>query len=206
MLTADQFQTLFPKCVAPQEWSDTLSIVLPEHGIDTAERVAAFVSQCGVETGGWRWFEENMNYSADRMTVVWPRIFTPELAKKCHRNPELVANHAYANRMGNGNPASGDGWKFRGRGPIHLTGRNNYTQFATEMFANPDEILDNPDLVAQEKEISILSAVWFWRINNLNALADKQDIQRLSRRVNGGTNGLHERLELFEKVYAVLSQ
>ena len=204
MLTPDQFQSVFPNATDPEGWCAALEQSLPEYGIDTPKRIAAFVSQCGVETGGWRWFEENMNYSAQRMMQVWPRVFNAELAQKCHRKPQLVANYAYANRMGNGGPDTGDGWKFRGRGPIHLTGRKNYTAFATDTFDNPDEILDNPDLVAQDKEIALKSALWFWDINDLNALADTKQITKLSRRVNGGDNGLQERIALFNKLYSLL--
>jgi len=121
-----------------------------------------------------------MNYTADRMMAVWPRVFNPTLAQQCHRKPQLVANHAYANRMGNGPPSSGDGWKYRGRGPLHLTGRNNYTAFANAMFDYPEVIIDNPDLVLTDKSVSIMSACWFWNTNKLNALADAKDITRLS--------------------------
>lgn len=204
MLTLEQFQSAFPNATDAEEWCAALETTLPEYDITTAERIAAFVSQCGVETGGWRWFEENMNYSAQRMMQVWPRIFNADLAQRCHRKPEMVANYAYGNRMGNGGPETGDGWKFRGRGPIHLTGRKNYTAFATDTFDNPDEILDNPDLVAHDKEVALKSALWFWDINDLNALADTKQITKLSRRVNGGDNGLQERIALFNKLYSLL--
>ena len=205
MITVDQFSELFPEADSPEEWVMALEASLPDYEIDTPERVAAFISQCAVETGGWRWFEENMNYSAQRMMQVWPRIFNKALAQKCHRNPEMVANYAYANRMGNGGPETGDGWRFRGRGPIHLTGRNNYTAFAEDEFEEPGFILDNPDMVALEKDIAIKSALWFWDKNGLNDLADSKQITKLSRRVNGGDNGLQERIRLFNVIYGMLT-
>jgi putative chitinase len=204
MITVQQFSNVFPYAVDPDQWVAAFEDNFDDHQINTRERIAAFISQCGVETGGWRWFEENMNYSAQRMQQVWPHIFTPELAQKCDHNPELVANYAYANRMGNGGPETGDGWRFRGRGPIHLTGRNNYTQFAVDTFGSADQILDNPDLVAYDKDTSLKSALWFWDINNLNELADSKQITKLSGRVNGGDNGLPQRITLFNKIYAML--
>ena len=197
MITPEQSQQLFPDAPEAEEWCSWLEQLLPEYGIDTPERISAFLSQCAVETAGWRKFEENMNYSADRMMQVWPRIFDRELALQCHRNPEMVANHAYANRMGNGSPESGDGWKYRGRGPIHLTGRRNYTMFAEQTLDDPLLVIETPDLVAHDKEIALLSALWFWEINNLNDLADTKQITKLSRKVNGGDHGLPQRIALF---------
>lgn len=197
MITPDQFQQLFPDAPDADQWCQVIEELLPRYNIDTPERVSAFLSQCAVETGGWRKFEENMNYSADRIMQVWPRIFDRELALQCHRNPEMVGNHAYANRMGNGGPETGDGWKYRGRGPIHLTGRRNYTMFA-ETFDDPSLIIETPDVVAEDKHISLISALWFWDINNLNDLADVRQITKLSRKVNGGDHGLPQRIALFQ--------
>lgn len=202
MLTLQQFQKLFPK--ADAAWQMEFTKLPPEYVINTPERIAAFISQCGVETAGYTQFEENLNYSAKRMVQVWPKIFTKELADKCDHNKQLVANYAYANRMGNGDPQSGDGWKFRGRGPIHLTGRDNYTAFAKQTFDKPDKIIDNPDLLLTDKAISIKSALWFWKTNNLNVIADKSDVVKLTKRVNGGSNGLAERQALFQKIIEAL--
>jgi putative chitinase len=204
MITLQQFSSVFPNAVDADQWVAAFQDNFDDYQINTPERIAAFISQCGVETGGWRFFEENLNYSAQRMQQVWPKIFTPELAQKCDHNPELVANYAYANRIGNGGPETGDGWRFRGRGPIHLTGRSNYTKFATDTFDSPDQILDNPDLVADDKDVSLKSALWFWTVNNLNDLADGKQITQLSRRVNGGDNGLQQRIDLFNKIYTIV--
>lgn len=204
MISVDQFVQLFPRAQDPDQWCELFDQLLPQYDITTPERIAAFLSQCAVETGGWTKFEENLNYSADRMMQVWPRIFTPDLAAKCHRNPEMVANYAYANRMGNGGPGSGDGWKYRGRGPIHLTGKNNYESFAIQTFADPSVIMDDPDVVAHDKQIALQSALWFWDINKLNSLADATDISKLSRKVNGGTNGLDMRIAMFDQVLGSL--
>lgn len=204
MLNVEQFSSIFPRAESPEQWVDVLINTLPNNNINNAERVAAFLSQCGYETGGWRWFEENLNYSAQRMQQVWPRTFTPQLAARCHRKPEMVANYAYANRMGNGDPESGDGWKYRGRGPIHLTGRSNYTRFAVDCFDNPLIIIENPDLVALDKEVAIKSAIWFWNTNDLNVLADAKQLDVLTRRINGSTRGLGQRIDMFEQIYHIL--
>lgn len=200
MITLENFKTLFPTISAASEWHNVLSTELPQFNITTPERIAAFLSQCAVETGGWKYFEENMNYTAKRMIQVWPNIFNEQLARQCDHNPQMVANNAYANRMGNGDVASGDGWKFRGRGPIHLTGRDNYTAFSKDI--NVAKILDIPDLLVADKNISILSALWFWDKNKLNVYADTKDIVKLTKRVNGGSNALAERKALFDKILA----
>lgn len=205
MITSDIFNNIFPNADDIDDWVEVLNNHLPDYNINTPERVAAFISQCGVETAGWTKFEENMNYSADRMMVVWPKIFNRELANQCNRKPQLVANFAYANRMGNGSPESGDGWKYRGRGLIHLTGKKNYTSFATDTFGErAQEIIDNPDLVVDDKNVSLATALWFWDINNINSIADQQDIKRITRIVNGGLNGFSERVTLYGKVLSLL--
>lgn len=204
MITIEWFSSIFPN--AEEDWVEVLNMHLPDYDINTNERIAGFLSQCGVESAGWTKFEENMNYSADRMMVVWPRIFNKELAKQCHRKPQLVANFAYANRMGNGSPESGDGWKYRGRGPIHLTGKKNYIAFSQDTFGErADDIISNPDLLTEDKHVSLASALWFWDINNLNDVADSQDVKKLTKIINGGYNGLPERIALYDKVLANIS-
>lgn len=203
-ITLDQFIKLFPKAKDPKEWVDLMNKLFPRYQIITPDRVVAFISQCGVETAGWTKFEENLNYSANRMMEVWPKIFDENLAKQCEYKPRLIANHAYANRMGNKDVVSGDGWKFRGRGPIHLTGKENYEKFANAMFEDPGIILQNPDIVALDKQISLQSALWFWNKNNLNKIADSKEIIELTRKINGGLNGLQERINLSNLAYKIL--
>ncbi len=163
--------------------------------LSTAQ-AAHFFGQCAHESGGFKVFSENLNYSADGLTKIFKKYF-PSLAaaQPYARKPEKIANKVYANRMGNGPESSGDGWKFRGRGPIQLTGKSNYTQFAQDI-GRPD-VLTNPDIVATE--LAFESALWFFNKNNLFAIADKgvsdAVIGQITRRVNGGTHGLDDRIK-----------
>lgn len=161
----------------------------------TRNRAAHFFGQTAHETGGFTVFTENLNYSADRLLQIFPRHFpTPQIAQEYARNPERIANRAYANRMGNGSEASGDGWKYRGRGALQLTGRNNYKLFA-DWMSNPD-ILENPDQVATT--FAFESAMFFFHQNRLWSICDqpvtRETITTLTRRINGGTHGLDDRI------------
>jgi putative chitinase len=166
----------------------------------TNNQAAHFFGQCAHESGNFKVFSENLNYSADGLTKIFKKYF-PTVASTAGyaRKPEKIANKVYANRMSNGPESSGDGWKFRGRGPIQLTGKANYTQFAADI-GRPD-VLTNPDIVATE--LAFESALWFFRKNNLFAIADKgvtdAVIGQITRRVNGGTHGLDDRLAKTKK-------
>lgn len=166
--------------------------MLPAAGINTRLRLAAYFAQCDHESAGFTAVVEKLNYSATALMATFPRHFNDaQLAQRYARNPQMIANRVYANRMGNGDEASGDGWKYRGRGIIQLTGKNNYTAY------NPST-LANPDIVAQP-EHAVRSSIWFWTTNNLNRLADAQNFIGLTRRINGGTNGLAHRQQLYEQ-------
>ena len=158
-----------------------------------------FFAQTAHETGNFRRFEENLNYSADGLRTIFRRHFTPEQAAKYARQPERIANRAYANRMGNGPEESGDGWKFRGRGALQLTGRNNYQLFSA--YVNDATILENPDPVANEYAFE--SALYFFEKNRLWSICeqgtDDNTIRTLTKRINDGTNGLEHRRELTRK-------
>ena len=162
----------------------------------TNNQAAHFFGQCAHESGGFKVFQENLNYSDKGLNGIFKKYF-PTIASTAGyaRKPEKIANKVYANRMGNGPESSGDGWKFRGRGPIQLTGKSNYTQFAADV-GRPD-VLTNPDIVATE--LAFESALWFFRKNNLFAIADKgvtdAIITQITKRVNGGTHGLDDRLK-----------
>lgn len=173
--------------------------VITRFQINTPVRLAHFLAQCGHESGGFAHVRENLNYSADALLRVFPRYFTRTLSLEYQREPERIANRAYASRMGNGNEASGDGWRFRGRGYIQLTGRNNYAAF--DAFV-PESILTDPDLVATK--YPLLSAAWFWNTNKLNAIADTGTVEAVTRRVNGGTHGLDDRQQRFNRLIAAL--
>jgi predicted chitinase len=180
-----------------------LEHALPKYGIaDSRLRLAHFFAQILHESGFMRFDMENLNYSADALRRVFGKYFrTKEEANAYARQPEKIANRVYANRMGNGREASGDGWKYRGRGLIQLTGRVNYKAFAA--WVGDDRIMDDPDLVASE--YAVHSAVFFWDRHNLNTLADKDDVVAVTRRINGGDNGLAHRRELLNKANGLLS-
>ena len=183
-----------------EKWCVALRYTCDNFYINTPERVAGFLAQVGHESGGLRFTVENLNYRAEALTRVWPSRFPPGVAESYAMQPERIANRAYADRMGNGDEASGDGWKYRGRGLIQLTGKDNYAAFSLE--AN-NEALTKPDLVG-EVELAALSAGWFWSSKGLNALADNKDIVGMTVRVNGGTNGLDDRQMRYSRLLSTL--
>jgi putative chitinase len=202
--TAEQLAQCITKNKNPQEWYEGLYEQLPKFAIVTPARVAGFISQCQHESADFTALVENLNYSDKGLVGTFKKYF-PDLATATPdaRKPEKIANRVYANRMGNGAEASGDGFKFRGRGLVQLTGRANYTQCSKDLFGD-DCLVQNPDLVC-EPEYAILSACWFWHKNRLNDICDKGDVVLLSKRINGGTLGLADRIhhwneciELFE--------
>lgn len=171
----------------------------------TPERAAHFFAQTAHETGNFKAFSENLNYSATGLLNIFKKYFPNEaIAKQYERKPEMIANRVYASRMGNGDEASGDGWKYRGRGALQLTGKSNYQAFA-DYLKNP-EIMNNPDLVANE--FAFESALFFFERNKLWDICDKgvtkDTILALTRRVNGGTHGLADREEKTFKYYGWL--
>jgi predicted chitinase len=180
-----------------------LEETLPKFGIaDSKLRLAHFFAQVLHESGCMRFDMENLNYSSDALRKVFGKYFaTTEEADTYARQPEKIANRVYANRMGNRDEASGDGWKYRGRGLIQLTGRSNYQAFAD--WVGDDRVVDEPDLVSTE--YAVHSAVFFWDKNNLNGLADTDDVVALTRKINGGVNGLAHRRELLNKANGLLT-
>lgn len=205
MLTAEQFSTLFPRCKDPQGWVDAMNEVFPKYEINTTKRIASFIAQCGHESGGWRVFSENLNYSAKSLDAVFGKYFVRagRDANAYARQPEKIANLVYANRMDNGDSASGDGWRFRGRGPIQLTGRHNYTQFSNDMGV---DAVNNPDLVSEDKKVALMSAIWFWNKNGLNKYADSDDIKTMTKRINGGYIGLEDRIHHWKVALAAMGE
>lgn len=172
--------------------------------INTPLRLAHFLAQCGHESGGFKLTNENLNYSADGLKKIFPKYFAQAgLAESYARQPEKIASRVYGGRMGNGDEASKEGFKFRGRGYIQLTGKSNYTEF--DKFVD-DDILGNPDLVATK--YPLLSAAWFFHKNGLNAISDKgaddATVTSVTKRVNGGTIGLPDRIKHFKEYYSLL--
>lgn len=169
---------------------DPLNRTFAKFEIDTPLRIAMFLAQVGHESGGLKFTKENLNYSGDRLLVVFPTHFDgSDDMSTFNRNPEKIANRVYCNRMGNGDEASGDGYKFRGRGLIQLTGKNNYTRFAEAIGKDIDDVVE----YAETPEGAAMSAGWFWSSNNLNRAADAGDVLAATKRINGGTNGLAQR-------------
>jgi putative chitinase len=173
--------------------------------INTPLRLAHFLAQCGHESGGFRVTQENLNYSAKGLAGIFKKYFPTEAAATPYaRQPQKIANKVYANRMANGSEASGDGFKFRGRGYIQLTGRDNYTQFGK---AIGEDMAANPDAVSSK--YALLSAAWFWSKNGLNKLADvgstDATVTSITKRVNGGTIGLADRIKHFKEYYHLLA-
>lgn len=200
--TQDKLQQIIPKNPYVDHWFEAISTILPEYNINTVPRVAAFLAQCAHESAGFTALRENLNYRAESLMRVWPKYF-PNLsvAQKYAHNQQAIANRAYANRMGNGDETSGDGWKFCGRGLIQLTGRNNYTSFAESLEIDVDEASEYLGTF----EGAVQSACWFWESNNLNALADKGDMVTLTIRINGGKLGLEDRIKHYNHALHVLS-
>lgn len=185
------------------EWFRCLNIYLPKYNINTLDRVAAFLSECSFESVGFTVLQENLNYSSQGLLKTFSKYFNSlPLANAYARQPQKIANHVYANRLGNGTEASGDGWRFRGRGIIQITGRENYSHFSIDTFGDNRVVL-NPDMLLTI-ENAVQSACWFWTKHNLNTYADKKDILSISHIVNGGNNGEQERLDLYKKAVAAL--
>ena len=183
------------------EYIDALNKVLPENKIDTPLRVCHFLAQILHESGHLKYNAENLNYSASALQSVFKKYFPNEtIANEYARKPEKIANKVYANRMGNGSEASGDGWKYRGRGLIQLTGKNNYTSCGKDLEV---DLVNNPDLLLVP-EYALKSACWFWNKNNLNQSADNDDINTITRKINGGINGLADRSSILKKAKGVL--
>ena len=189
----------------PDTVIEQIPAVMETFGVNTSLRLAHFLAQCGHESGGFRLTQENLNYSAKGLMGIFKKYFpTQALADAYARKPEKIANRVYGGRMGNGLEASGEGYKFRGRGYIQLTGKQNYTAFD---LAVEDDILANPDLVSSKHALA--SAAWFWKKNGLNLIADtgssSEVVTKITKRVNGGTIGLPDRIKHFKEYYALLA-
>ena len=174
-----------------KDWYEAMLEILPLWEVNTIERVAMFIAQCGHESAGFRVLTENLNYSAKALNTIFPKYFrrAGRDANDYHRQPEKIANVIYANRMDNGDSNSGDGWRFRGGGILQLTGRYNYTQFGKAVEMSPEEAVD----YVRTKKGALDSACWFWDTNNINKWCDAMDIVGATKRINGGTIGLDDR-------------
>lgn len=163
--------------------------ILNVYEINTPLRMAHFLAQTSHESGGFRAVEENLNYKAETLTKIFPKYFRDKDPNDYAKQPEKIANLVYGSRMGNGDPSTGDGYRYRGRGLIQLTGKDNYSRFAEALDFDLDEVVE----YLATPEGAIESAAWFWAENGLNELADKDDVIAVTKRINGGTIGLAER-------------
>lgn len=188
-------------------WVDPIKRACERFEIDRIRRIAAFVATIAHECGFIPGREENLNYSAERMAQVWPGRFARpggrgpnDLARRLEHNPQAFANVVYANRMGNGDEASGDGWAMRGAGPVQLTGRANHQGFADAM----GKTLAEEQAYIRTLEGGVMSAAWYWEENDINRLADTPGVEDETRRINGGLVGVEDRRKRFDRTVARL--
>ena len=198
--TKEQLQSVIGNNSNLDGWHEALTTVLPKYEIDTVERVSAFIAQCTHESGGFKRLKENLNYKWESLRKVFPKYFsTDELAQEYAHKQDRIANRVYGGRMGNGDESSGDGFRYCGRGLIQLTGKNNYTKFAESIGMEVEMV---PALL-ESFEGAVESACWFWKTNNLNQHADAGDILTMTKRINGGTIGLEDRIKHYNHALEV---
>lgn len=202
MITIEQLQQILPDNENIQDWYTSLTTILPNYEITTNERIAAFLAESCHESANFTRLTENLNYKWQSLRKVFHKYFpTDDLAQKYEHNQEMIANRVYANRMGNDSEESGDGWSYKGRGIFQLTGKDNYQKFAESIGKELEEM---PNFL-ETFDGAILSACWFWSVNNLNSYVDDNDIDGLSRRINGGDIGLEERADKYNEIISIIS-
>jgi putative chitinase len=204
-LTIDILEACLPEAKRSnlEKFVEGLNETFEHFEIDTPKRMAMFIAQTAHESGNFAATQENLNYSAKGLTGTFKKYFpTEESAVPYSRKPEKIANKVYGGRMGNGPESSGDGYKYRGRGVIQLTGKDNYTACGKALDL---DLLTDPDCVA-ENPVAVLSAGWFWNTRRLNDWADKGDITTVTKKINGGTIGLADRKKHYEHILEVLEE
>jgi len=188
-ITEQQLSQILPRNKNLGELCQALNKVLPRYGINTTNRIAGFLAQCGVESSDFTVFIENLNYSAAGLLSVFSKYFDHQAAETYEHHPDKIANRVYASRMGNGPESSGDGFKYRGRGAIQITGHDNYSLFAKSIGLSVDDTIN----YLTTTQGAIEGACWFWKIRNINSACDADDIAKMTRSINGGSNGLDQR-------------
>lgn len=210
MITANQLTTALPLCQSPDVWTAALNPAMEQFEINTPARMACFLAQTAHESSQFNRLSEGLSYkTAARLVAVFPKRFPTEASAAPYvANPEKLANRIYANRIGNGDEASGDGYRFRGRGLIQITGRSNYTDIGKVLGV---DLIAQPDLLLQS-EWAAMSAAYYWFGHGLNALADDEtdendleDFTTITKKINGGTVGLKERFALFQTIWPLLA-
>ena len=202
MLKKSTFEELFPNCKNSKGFTKAINKYFPKYKIIALNRLAHALGQFSHECQGFTRFEENLNYSAKGLKSTFGKYFKNKNPENYAKRPKKIANLVYASRMGNGPELSGDGFKYRGRGIIMLTGRDNYKAFSK--WIKDETIMKRPKLVAETPEIAVLSAVWFWNKRKLNKLADQDNLLKITKKINGGTNGLEHRTEETERIRSIL--
>lgn len=200
-LTLDQLKQMVPGIPYAEHWHEALEQLLPDYEINTPQRIAAFVAQCAHESGGFRFVKENLNYKAASLRKIFGKYFPDDAIAAAYANrPEMIANRVYGGRMGNGPEASGEGYKYCGRGLLQLTGKENYSWFAASLEIGPEEAAE----YLETFEGAAQSACWFWETNNLNAEADAGDIKKMTKKINGGYIGLEDRIKHYEHALHIM--
>lgn len=207
-ITEAQIKAIFPNCKLPAIWPKPITDAGAQFQINTPPRMATFIAQIGHESASLNRLEESLNYSAERLRAVWPKRFPDIATAQLYANkPAPLANLVYANRMGNGPPESNEGWTYRGRGLIMLTGKSNY---AAAQAGIGFQVLGSPDLLLQP-QVAACAAGWFWKGRGCNELADcapgeddTEDFEKITRLINGGIVGLPERIVLWKRAQAIL--
>ena len=205
MITKEQMHEAFPEISQDdvEKYYDALVSAMEEFEIDTPGRIAAFLAQAAHESGNFRAVHENLNYKAEGLTKIFHKYFPDmDTANEYARQPEKIANRVYSSRMGNGDEASGDGWRYCGRGLIQLTGKDNYSACGAELDV---DLHENPGYL-ETPEGAARSAAWFWWSRDLNALADEKDIKAITKKINGGYIGLEDREKHYNHALSVLGE
>jgi putative chitinase len=200
-LTVSQLKQMVPGITHADHWIEAFDQLLPDYEINTPKRIAAFIAQCAHESGGFKFLKENLNYKAESLMKTFPKYFSDkDTANAYAKQPVKIANRVYASRMGNGDEASGDGYKYCGRGLIQLTGKTNYDWFAASLEISATEASE----YLETFEGAAQSACWFWESNNLNVEADAGDIKKMTKKINGGYIGLDDRIKHYEHALHIL--
>lgn len=203
-LSEAEVQLILPLAASSNihKYLNHLNEKMPEFKINTPLRICHFIAQIGHESASFKYNTENLNYSAQALQSVFNHYFpTSDLAEACARQPEKIANRVYANRMHNGDEASGDGWRYRGRGLIQLTGRENYALCSKSLQL---DLVNNPALLATDPVMAVQGAGWYWQSMHLNILADMDDIKGITKVINGGDNGLADREAILARAKEIL--
>ena len=201
IITSDKLKQIIPTNKNIDEWCASLNKLLPLYEIDTTKRVAMFIGQCAHESGNFTTLTENLYYRPEALMRSWPTRFpSMAIAEQYAMKPEMIANRAYCDRMGNGSEASGDGWKYRGKGLIQVTGHDNTMNFAKTKNMTAEQAAEY--LITFDGAVE--SGCWYWKVNNINPWCDSGDVEKVTKIINGGYNGLEDRKSKYALAMKVL--